>query len=169
MPSKFLLLPAVCLSLTSASLTTVRADAASDAKKAIQNQLNTMASALNKKDAKGFTQFYAADYVSISKNGARQTLQQEMQGLDFLLKQAKSMKFTLKLNKLALKNGKALTTATLDGVFTMANPQTKKDSKLEANAVQEMTWVKSGNAWRIKQAREISNKSKIDGQPMPGM
>lgn len=166
-PMSFVL-PAVSLCLMTAGVASARADAASDAKKAVEANFAKMAAAITKKDVNGYTQFLTDDFVNITKGGQRKNKQQEAATIGQAVQMAKSMKFRIKMTKFALQNGKALVTANVTGTLVLPNPQTKKDSTLVGDSVEEFVWVKSGSSWKIKQEKELSSKMTVDGKVLPG-
>ena len=127
-----------------------------------------MTTAINKRDVKGYAQYLTEDFVNISKGGPRKTKQQEVTQMTSVLQQSKSIKYGAKVQKFALQNGTGVATVGISVALALPNPQTKKDTKMTGEAVEELTWVKSGSGWKLKQEKEVSSKMMLDGKPLGG-
>ena len=157
----------LCFSLLAAGNLTAFADAASDARKAIAANTATMTAALNKKDIKGVTQFYADDVVLIGPNGEQFDKKQLIEQFQLSMQAVKSIKMTRTIEKFALKNNVARTTVRETTDVVIPHPQTKKDIKMNVQSVEQFIWVRSGKNWKLRQIKTTTQKTTIDGKRVP--
>lgn len=146
------------------------ADAAADARKAIQAAYTSENAATAKKDAKGALAAYASDYEQTSSKGTKINMAQIRQLVPQVFAMATTIKDKTTIQKFAMKgSSKAIVTAKRQTEMTMVNPQTQKPAKAAMDAVTEDIWVKGAKGWQIKRSKALSEKQTLDGKPIPGM
>jgi ketosteroid isomerase-like protein len=157
----------VVLCLAAAHVTAASADATSDARKAIEARFGKMSAALNKRDGKAYTQFFAPNFVSIGERGNRQDSRQMSRLIDAVMKMSQSLKHTWKTEKFTLQSGKAIHTVRQDIAMTMTDPQTGRNASMRQQPVEEFTWTKGKSGWLITQYKTLSSKMSVNGKTMP--
>ena len=145
----------------------IAADTASDARKSIETALAKMRVALNKKDAAGYTQFYAEDFVLVRRNGQKLTKPQAVSMVSQLMQQVKSVKIASKIEKFVFSKDKATVNVAENGTMLLPNPRSGKDVKLTITTLEESIWTRTANGWKIKQIKSLASKTLVDGKPIP--
>src|SRR5690242_12724613 len=79
------------------------ADAASDARKAIQANYDSDNAAAKRRDAAGFLSHTSADFVSIAKNGKKQTLAETKRDLPGFFKATKELNAVSQIRSIQVK------------------------------------------------------------------
>ncbi len=170
MRRRFLGLIALVALLGGSCLAPAMADATADAKKEIQALYDKMDVAAAKKDVKGMTASLDPNYVAISAQGQKMTLQQMKGQLTQIMTMLKEIKTKTVILKIALK-GKTATVNTKQSLTSNGtNPQSQQAMKLEVRDTSTNTWVKSGTTWKLKETKSLSSKQFLNGKPiqMPG-
>lgn len=104
------------------------ADAAADAKKAIQAAYDKADAALVKKDLKGMFSVYSPDYEA-QANGKKMTLAEVQQMAQMQISMIQKPKNKVTIQKFTLKGKEATATTKQDMEASFSNPQTKKRPK----------------------------------------
>jgi len=135
-------------------------------------------SLIQKKDITGLEKLYnanfASDYVSYSapdktgkvkKKNRSQDVESTKKAFSYISNFSKAKatitKFTVSKNSITV-----FVTADLVGLIKGA-----PDKKVHTLAILESngdTWVKVGNAWKLKVGKSLSNKTTVDGAPIAG-
>ena len=146
----------------------VRADTAA-VRKAISARYAASDAALRKKDAKALLAMITPDFTV--KTAAGQTLtakqlpallQQEFAAIKEVKNTRWSiLEFGVKGNVATVKM-----TQTLSGVFT---GQDQKTHTLSSTNVSVDTWVRTPSGWKLRKSVELSEKTLVDGKPLPQM
>jgi uncharacterized protein (TIGR02246 family) len=155
----------LCLGLTLAPK--ARADAAAEARKAIQAVYARGDAAMTKKDANAILSLYTPDYEQTSLKGQKITLAQAKQAIPMLFQQAKTIQSKTTIQKFSLKGSEAVVTVKQHATLTALNPQTQKTSKLVVDETSEDTWAKGAKGWLMKRSRTLAEQQMLDGKPLP--
>jgi hypothetical protein len=145
---------------------TARADATSDARKAIQAAYDKSNAAAAKKDLAGVLASHASDFTYTDKSGKKQDLSAMKTQMGQVFQASKEISGKSVIQSISLKGGSATVTVDETGSMVLVNPQNPDQTvKLEVEAKSEDLWAKTGKGWRIKSSREISSKQLINGKP----
>ncbi len=145
------------------------ADAASDARKAIQGVFSRYANAWLKLDPKqastAFRESTTNDYVTVI-DGKKVTRSEILATYSRNMKSiSKLLKYSTKIERLALKGAKCETRTLTEIAGSVLDPE-KKPHKLEMLQRSDMVWVKDGGAWKVKSSKTETLKFHIDGKPV---
>ena len=159
---------ALC-TLLSVAPVAIRADAASDAKAAIQAVYNKETAAVNKKDVKGSLAIYAPDYVEIGLSGKKRSLAETKKQMQSLFEGQEKIKLKQTITKVTLAGNQATVLVKQHLEMTIVEPQTQTKLISTSDARVEDIWVKSGKSgWLKKQSKTLSEKATVDGKPVQG-
>lgn len=164
---KPLLIPTAALCLLVLAAPMVRADAVSDARKAIQAAYNKMGDGFARKDASGAMASFSPDFVGTSKDGQKVTAAQLRQMLPNVFASVRSLKAATTIQKFALKGGTATVTARGRTEMSLVNPQTQQIVKVVGQEVSQDVWSKGAGGWRLKSSKTTSSSQTVNGKPVP--
>ena len=156
----------LCLLLTTVSSLT-RADAAADAKTAIQSAYNKQSAAFNKKDVKSVFAVYAADYVAIASRGSKNRTLAEMKlSMQMLFARGQNMNVKQTVQKMTVKGSQAIVLSKQHMQFSLIDPRTSTRHTTTSDANVEEIWVKTDKSgWLKKQTKVLSVVGTVDGKP----
>jgi ketosteroid isomerase-like protein len=161
----FLLSVAACLV---ASGEFVRADATSDARKAIQAAYDRSDAAAVRKDLAGVLASHAPDYTWTDKHGKKHALAELKAQMTQVFQLAKEIRGKTIVKSLSLKGNSATVIAEETGSMNLVNPQKRdQEIKVEVEAKSEDVWTKTPKGWKVKSSKEISSKQLVNGKPAP--
>ena len=158
---------ALSLGMGLAVIPPIAADTTSDARKSIEMALLKMRVALNKRDAVGYTQFYAEDFVLVRRNGQKMNKSQTVSAVTQLLQQVKSVKVTGKIEKFVFSKDKATLNVSEIGTMLIPDPRGGKDAKVTMTSLEASVWSRTANGWKINQIKTLASKTLVDGKPVP--
>jgi ketosteroid isomerase-like protein len=141
-----------------------RADATSEARKAIQTLYNKQNAAAAKKDVEGVLANRTPDFEAIAVNGQKLTMDQVRQNIEQLLAVAQSIKATTAIKSFRLKGNNATVTTREHAEFVTTNPQTSTPAKVVIDGTSQDTWIKSGKGWQIKRSKALTEKMTVNGK-----
>jgi hypothetical protein len=50
----------------------------------------------------------------------------------------------------------------------MLDPNTKQSHKMVMDGISQDTWIKGAKGWLMKRSKSVSEKTVVDGKPLPG-
>lgn len=159
---------AFTISLLMVAMQATRADSKEEAHKAIQSAYARMDAALNGKDINTFYSFYTSDYIMISQNGEKKSLEKSRRGLSQILANPniKSTNYMCTIEKLILEGD----TATVFGnemiTLITVDSQTGSNNVEEINGRVLQTWVKQNGRWLMNQREALTSEATINGNPV---
>ena len=130
------------------------ADATSDAKKAIQKQLDAYLLAHEKRDVKGVLAVYSKDYVGVSAGGTKREYPRVEQEMAMVMPMLRTFKEKISIEKISLKGNLATITVREHAEFSVQNPQSKKVVEVIVDEDNEEVWIKSGKVWLKKASKK---------------
>jgi ketosteroid isomerase-like protein len=138
---------------------------------AIRREYTELAALTRKKDVKGLQATWNRvghkDFKMVARGG--QTLDGKM-----LISQMTSQmgfidRFTktdIKLTSIRVSGNTATVEATNDYEFTMKNPQDGKPIRIRTQGRSRDTWTRVGNRWQIREIRQLSERTWMNGKEM---
>jgi ketosteroid isomerase-like protein len=156
-----------CLLLSLISVAPCSADAASDARKAIQANYNKLNAALAQRNLGVYRRFYTKDAWTSDPEGERLLKKKESMLLSVLMLSKYSVKITTQITKFALQKDKAIVTVREN--MTLAGQREQDGEKVDMKGiwVKQHTWLRSGGGWKIGAVKRISAQVLNNGQPLP--
>jgi hypothetical protein len=145
----------------------VRADAAADARKAIQAATDREDAAVQKKDLQHAFAACAPDFRASDGQGHTSNVAQLKEQMQVVFGRAQTIKVKNTLQKITLKGDQATVTMAGRTDLIMPSPKGKPFIGVVSNLVEEI-WVKSGTTWLRKSARLLTQKLTRDGKPVAG-
>lgn len=161
-------LPLICcllLSLTAA--VPASADAASDAKKAIEAGYAKINAAIAANDSQGVGVFLAKDVTITSKSGRTLRKQPYLASLREFGNASKFAKITTKIEKFDLQKDKAFVSVREKLTATLIGVANGKDAPIVMNSASNAVWVRVGNGWQMLRTKETMSAATVDGKPIP--
>ncbi|MBW3622602.1 MAG: nuclear transport factor 2 family protein [Armatimonadetes bacterium] len=138
---------------------------------AINRTYNQYAQALKTGDARKAMAVIQAnttpDFTQKMKNGQVVKRPQILQSLQQAAKQGireRPDQVVYKLVNLKVNKNQALSTAQVQMSDTRKGPD-GKTHRMSVKSITRDTWVKAGNAWKLKQSQEVSQQIMLDGKP----
>lgn len=164
----FLFAAAAAALLLSAGPATVRADATSDARRALQALYDNTNTAAAKKNLNGVLAYMTPDFVATDRKGNKRTAAQLRSELMQIFPLLQSWRGTSRIQRITLKGGALATVVVKENArMVMTNPLTKQTSVVDSTGTSRDIWVKQGGGWRMKQSQTLSNKATLNGKPAP--
>ena len=151
------------------------ADAASEARRAIQAAYDGMDAAIVRKEEKGAFAFHAPDHVATFRD-QEVTLAQSRRALADLLDGARYIRSTTTIENFTLREGGKEALVTAKGYFKASIYDAATDGRvlLAMTAYTRDTWVRSGKGsgsggrrWLLKRSRVLSMNVTRNGKPVP--
>lgn len=149
-----------------ANLTAAFADVTADARKAIEANYAKMSASIDKKEVKGYAQFFTDGARLTNEEGKRVLMKKEIALLTNLMRTANSAKATIQITKFALRKGKAVATIREHTTMVFPGERAGADDEMKGIVVKEQTWTRSGGGWKIKTVKQISSQIIVNGKPM---
>ena len=143
------------------------ADAASDARKQIQQAYDRANAAAARRDASVALAQLAPDYVFTNVQGQTHTAAQMRQAIPRLLAAMKSIKAATKITNFTLKGKEADVVIKEHVEMSVHNPRTGKLTKIVVDETSRTLWVKTSASWKKKRSRALTTKATVDGKPPP--
>ena len=122
--------------------------------------------AKSRKDVTAIKKEMTADAYWTDPQGKKVSAATAMSQLSDQLKAVKSMTNKTTVKSITFKNGKAIVNTTNSSVVMIANPQTKKDMKIESRGSAVDTLVKVNGAWKVQSVQSKTQQLFVDGKPM---
>ena len=145
-----------------------RADATSDARRALQTLYDKTNVAAAKKDLNGVLAYMAPDFVATGEKGEKRTVADLRAQLSQIFPLLQSWRGGSRIQQVTIK-GNAATVLVKENVrMVMVNPQTRQKAVLDSMGTSRDVWVKQGSGWRMKQSQTLSSKALLNGKPAPG-
>lgn len=141
-----------------------RADAASDARKAIQAVYAKRDAAEQKKDIDGSLSALTPDFVFVAKDGQKGDAKLLKRRLTPLVTLMQSVKSKSEITKFALKGKQATATVKAHLEMLVVDPQTQVPQKLVADATSEDLWTKTTAGWLQKKMTTRTETATLDGK-----
>jgi ketosteroid isomerase-like protein len=163
--NKNLLLSTIVASVAIATISPSHAETTVKAKAIVQTNYDKINAAFVRKDIKGATALFTQDYVSISPEGTKQTLEEFQTHYDNLFN-----RFNIKLtsNKTVIKdivvNGNGIDVAIeqrTEGTIAGSN-------KLVIDQTSRNLWLKTPQGWRLKESKILTNQTTFNGKTFKG-
>ncbi len=139
----------------------VQADTNSKVQPIIQTNYNQINAAFIRKDIKGATALFTADYISINPEGEKQTLTEFREHYNNLF-----TRFNIQLtsNKATIKNIDT-NTGGLDVAIEQKTEGTIAGfNKIVINQTSRDSWLKTPQGWRLKQSKILTSQTTFNGQ-----
>ncbi len=140
------------------------ADAAADARRAIQAVYTKRDAAEQKKDIDGSLSALAPDFVYVAKDGQKGDAKLLKRRLTPLISLMQSVKSKSVITKFALKGKVAAATVKSHVEMLVVNPQTQVPQKVVADATSEDLWTKTGSGWLQKKMTTKTETASLDGK-----
>ena len=162
---RFLLVLPVVLSMGIIVPFAARADAAPQARGAIQAAYDREDAAVRRKDVRGVLVNCAPNFQFITQNGTRGNLADARQGLVSQFQTPSSFVAKTTIQKFTLQGNKAVVTVQEYQSRTVV-PKAKHahPHKIVTIGIDEDTWVKHGNRWLREMSKMIRQKQTLDGR-----
>ncbi|WP_373542164.1 nuclear transport factor 2 family protein [Chamaesiphon sp.] len=155
----------VLISAAIVAVTPAQADVKSKVQPIIQTNYNQINAAFIRKDIKGATALFTADYISINPDGGKQTLTEFREHYNNLF-----TRFNIQLtsNKATIK---AIDTNT-GGIDVAIDQKTEGTiagfNKIVINQTSRDSWLKTPQGWRLKQSKILNSQTTFNGQTFKG-
>ncbi len=164
----YLFAAAAGLLLLGGVVPSARADATSDARRALQTLYDKTNAAAARKDANGVLAYMTPDFVATGVKGEKRTVADLRAQLTQIFPLLQSWRGGSRIQQVTLKGGAATVVVKENVRMVLVNPQTKQKAVLDSMGTSRDVWVKSGGGWRMKQSRNLSSKALLNGKPAPG-
>ncbi len=144
------------------------ADAASDARKAIQTAYDRENAAAARKDVNGMFANETSDFEDITKEGRKVNLTEMRAQLGRVMAGIQSIKATTTIQKFSLKGQQAIVVAKGHAEMTGVNPNNHSTVKAIIENTSEDLWVKTKRGWLQKRSKTLteSTHTTINGKPV---
>jgi ketosteroid isomerase-like protein len=165
------------LSLKSASLSTALlsvaivtlqpayAESSAKLQPIIQNNYNQINAAFVRKDIKGATALFTQDYISISPEGEKKTLEEFRSYYNTLFN-----KFKIKLtsNKTTIKDLAVNPNGIDVGIEQNIEGMVAGTNKIVINQTSRNFWLKTPQGWRLKESKILTSQTTFNGKTFKG-
>jgi hypothetical protein len=165
MAVRFVLAVVLC---TAALPSIAQRDPNAAVRQAIMQQYRRMETALAKKDINEAVKICLPNAQFKSKNMPTVSVTQWKKMAEQTLPSFQSLKITTRIDSLKVKGSEATVEIFQTMEAKVNNPQTNRVSVLRSEQKSRDIWVKSGSGWLLKLSDTFSEKSTLDGQPLPG-
>jgi ketosteroid isomerase-like protein len=131
----------------------------------IQTNYDRINAAFVRKDIKGATALFTPDYVSISPEGAKQTLAEFREHYDNLFN-----RFNIKLtsNQTTIKNIDVNATGVDVAIEQKTEGTVAGFNKIIINQTSRNLWLKTPQGWRLKESKILTSQTTFNGQTFKG-
>lgn len=137
-------------------------------RQAIMQQYRRMETALAQKDVNAAVKICLPNAQFKSKKMPTVSVEQWKQMAAQTLPAFQSLKISTRIDSLKVKGSEATAEISQTMEARVINPQTNKVSILRSEQKSRDVWVKSGSNWLLKLSDTFSEKSTLDGKPLPG-
>ena len=146
----------------------VQADTPAQVKAQIQKLYDLDNAAAAKGDFEKSLSHTSTDYVGTQPNGKKVTYAEMKKLLPQIHAIMKDLRAKSTVTKIVIKGKDAVATVSEHAEATLANPQTKKNSKLVIEDTADDLWVKGAQGWMKKSSKMLKVRQTVDGKPVPG-
>ena len=144
------------------------ADTPAQVKAQIQKLYDLDNAAASKGDFDKSLSHTSPDYVGTQPDGKKVTYADMKKMLPQIHAIMKDLHAKSTVTKIVMKGKDAVATVSEHAEAMLANPQTKKNSKLVIDDTADDLWVKSAQGWMKKSSKMLKLRQTVDGKPVPG-